>query len=147
MLAAEEVRRFGLEPRVAMVSHSNFGASDAPSAVKMRQAVALARAKAPGLDIAGEMRGDAAISQAVLDRVAPEAGVRGEANVLIMPNVDAANISFNLLRVAAGNGIAIGGIMLGTALPVHILAPSATVRRIVNMTALAAVDAAAQRRR
>ena len=147
VLAAEEVRRFGLEPRVAMVSHSSFGASDAPSAVKMRQAVALARAMAPGLDIAGEMHGDAAISQAVLDRVAPDAGVRGEANVLIMPNVDAANISFNLLRVAAGNGIAIGGIMLGTALPVHILSPSATVRRIVNMTALAAVDAAAQRRR
>ena len=144
VLAAAEVRRFGIEPRVALLSHSNFGNSDAPSALKMREAVALAKAQDPTLAIAGEMRGDAALSQAVLEREAPEAHMAGEANVLVMPNVDAANIAFNLLRIASGNGIAVGGILLGAARPVHILAPSSTVRRIVNMTALAAVDAGSQ---
>jgi malate dehydrogenase (oxaloacetate-decarboxylating)(NADP+) len=145
VLAAAEVRRFGIEPRVALLSHSNFGTSDAPSALKMRAALALARARDATLAIAGEMRGDAALSSAVLEREAPEARMTGEANVLVMPNVDAANIAYNLLRIAAGNGITVGGILLGAAWPVHILAPSSTVRRIVNMTALAVVDTAFQR--
>ncbi len=141
VLAAAEVRRFGVEPRVALLSHSNFGSSDAPSALKMRQALALARAMDPTLAIAGEMRGDSALSQEVLAREAPGAAMMGEANVLVMPNVEAANISYNLLRMAAGNGITVGGILLGAAKPVHIMAPSSTVRRIVNMTALAVMGA------
>ena len=142
VLAAAEVRRFGIEPRVALLSHSNFGASDAPSALKMRQALGLARAMDPALCIDGEMRGDAALSHELLERERPDSPLAGEANVLVMPNVDAANITFNVLRMAAGNGITVGGILLGAARPVHILAPSSTVRRIVNMTALAAVDCA-----
>jgi len=145
LLAAAEVRRFGIEPRVALLSHSNFGSSDAPSAQKMRRAVELAKKLDPALTIAGEMRGDAALSCAVMEREAPDAPLGGEANVLVMPNVDAANIAYNLLRIAAGNGITVGGILLGAARPVHILAPSATVRRIVNMTALAVVDHDQQR--
>ena len=145
LLAAAEVRRFGIAPRVALLSHSNFGASDAPSAQKMRKAVAIAKALDPALCIAGEMRGDAALSCAVMEREVPDAPLGGEANVLVMPNVDAANIAYNLLRIAAGNGITVGGILLGAAKPVHILAPSATVRRIVNMTALAVVDVEHQR--
>jgi malate dehydrogenase (oxaloacetate-decarboxylating)(NADP+) len=144
-LAAEEVRRFGVTPTVALLSHSSFGGSDAASAVKMRQALALIKARDPKLAVEGEMRGDAALSKTILEREFPEAGLTTEANVLVMPNVDAANISYNLLRIAAGNGITVGGILLGAARPVHILAPSATVRRIVNMTALAVVDAASQR--
>jgi malate dehydrogenase (oxaloacetate-decarboxylating)(NADP+) len=144
VLAAAEVRRFGIEPRVALLSHSNFGASDAPSAVKMRQALGLAKAMDPKLCIDGEMRGDTALSSDLLEREHPESPLTGEANVLVMPNVDAANITFNVLRMAAGNGITVGGILLGAARTVHILAPSSTVRRIVNMTALAAVDAALQ---
>jgi malate dehydrogenase (oxaloacetate-decarboxylating)(NADP+) len=146
VLAAAEVRRFGVEPRVALLSHSNFGASDAPSALKMRQAVGLAKALDPSLAIAGEMRGDAALSSAILERESATASLGGEANVLVMPNVDAANIAYNLLRIAAGNGITVGGILLGAAFPVHILAPSSTVRRIVNMTALTVVDVDQQRR-
>jgi malate dehydrogenase (oxaloacetate-decarboxylating)(NADP+) len=145
LLAAEEVRRFGITPSVAMLSHSSFGSSDAPSALKMRQAVELVRARAPGLSVDGEMRGDAALSKAILDQEMPDSGLTASANVLVMPNVDAANISYNLLRIAAGQGITVGGILLGAARPAHILTPSATVRRIVNMTALAAVDAASQR--
>ena len=144
VLAAAEVRRFGIEPRVALLSHSNFGASDAPSALKMRHAVALAKAIDPTLVIAGEIRGDAALSREVREREMPNSPMDSDANVLVMPNVDAANIAFNLLRIAAGNGIAVGGILLGAARSAHILAPSSTVRRIVNMTALAAVDASAQ---
>jgi malate dehydrogenase (oxaloacetate-decarboxylating)(NADP+) len=142
VLAAAEVRRFGVEPRVALLSHSNFGASDAPSALKMRQALGLARAMDPTLCIDGEMRGDTALSHELLESERPESLLAGEANVLVMPNIDAANIAFNLLRVAAGNGIAVGGILLGAARTVHILEPSSTVRRIVNMTAVAAVDCA-----
>jgi len=145
LLAAEEVRRFGITPSVAMLSHSSFGSSDAPSALKMRQAAELVRARAPGLSVDGEMRGDAALSKAILDQEMPDSGLTASANVLVMPNVDAANISYNLLRIAAGQGITVGGILLGAARPAHILTPSATVRRIVNMTALAAVDAASQR--
>ena len=147
VLAAAQVRRFGIEPRVALLSHSNFGSSDAPSALKMRQAVSLAKALDPALAVAGEMRGDAALSEEVLERELPESPLGGEANVLVMPNVDAANIAYNLLRIAAGNGITVGGILLGASRPVHILAPSATVRRIVNMTALAVMDSDRQRGR
>ena len=142
LLAAEEVRRFGVTPSVALLSHSNFGSSDAASAVKMREALALVKARDPELAVEGEMRGDAALSKTILDHEFPDSGLGCEANVLVMPNVDAANISYNLLRIAAGGGITVGGILLGAARPVHILTPSATVRRIVNMTALAVVDAA-----
>jgi len=145
LLAAEEVRRFGVTPSVALLSHSSFGGSDAASAVKMREALVLIKERDPQLAVEGEMRGDAALSKTILDREFPDSNLTTEANVLVMPNVDAANISYNLLRIAAGNGITVGGILLGAARPVHILAPSATVRRIVNMTALAVVDANSQR--
>jgi malate dehydrogenase (oxaloacetate-decarboxylating)(NADP+) len=145
LLAAEEVRRFGVTPSVALLSHSSFGGSDAASAVKMREALVLIKAREPQLAAEGEMRADAALSKTILDREFPDSNLTTEANVLVMPNVDAANISYNLLRIAAGNGITVGGILLGAARPVHILAPSATVRRIVNMTALAVVDAGSQR--
>jgi len=145
LLAAEEVRRFGVTPSVALLSHSSFGGSDAASAVKMRDALALIKVRDPKLAVDGEMRGDAALSKTILDREFPDSNLTSEANVLVMPNVDAANISYNLLRIAAGNGITVGGILLGAARPVHILTPSATVRRIVNMTALAVVDAALHR--
>ncbi|NRF65872.1 NADP-dependent malic enzyme [Aquincola sp. S2] len=145
LLAAEEVRRFGVTPSVALLSHSSFGGSDAPSALKMRQALGLVKAADPKLAIEGEMRGDAALSKTILDHEFPDSGLSTEANVLVMPNVDAANISYNLLRIAAGNGITVGGILLGAARPVHIMTPSSTVRRIVNMTALAVVDASSQR--
>jgi malate dehydrogenase (oxaloacetate-decarboxylating)(NADP+) len=150
VLAAAAVRRFGIEPRVALLSHSNFGSSDAPAALKMRRAVGLARALDPTLVIDGEMRGDSALNRELLRRERPEVdedSLLGEANVLVMPNLDAANIAYNLLRMAAGHGITVGGILLGAARPVHILAPSSTVRRIVNMTALAVADSALRRER
>ena len=139
------MRRFGVTPSVALLSHSSFGGSDAPSARKMRDALGLIRARDPKLAVEGEMRGDAALSKNILDHEFPDSALGTEANVLVMPNVDAANISYNLLRIAAGGGITVGGILLGAAKPVHILTPSSTVRRIVNMTALAAVGAVAQR--
>jgi malate dehydrogenase (oxaloacetate-decarboxylating)(NADP+) len=145
LMAAEEVRCFGIVPSVALLSHSSFGSSDCPSAVKMRAALALVRARDPKLAVEGEMRGDAALSRSVLEHEFPDSGLAVEANVLVMPSVDAANISYNLLRIAAGGGITVGGILLGAARPVHILTPSSTVRRIVNMTAVAVVDAGAQR--
>ncbi|OEZ27543.1 NADP-dependent malic enzyme [Variovorax boronicumulans] len=145
LLAAEEVRRFGVTPAVALLSHSNFGGSDAASAVKMREALALIQAADPQLAVEGEMRGDAALSKSILDHEFPDSALQTEANVLVMPNVDAANISYNLLRMAAGSGITVGGILLGAARSVHILTPSSTVRRIVNMTALAVVDANSHR--
>jgi malate dehydrogenase (oxaloacetate-decarboxylating)(NADP+) len=141
MLAAKGVHRFGLEPRVALLSHSSFGSSGSPDAEKMRHARELVHQRAPDLAIEGEMRGDAALSRDVLDIEFPDSGFPGPANVLIMPSVDAANISYNLLRMAAGHGVTVGGILLGAAKPAHILTPSSTVRRIVNMTALAVVDA------
>jgi malate dehydrogenase (oxaloacetate-decarboxylating)(NADP+) len=144
LLAAEEVRRFGLTPSVALLSHSSFGSSEAPSAQKMREALALVEASAPDLAVDGEMQGDAALSKAILDDVFPGSRLTTEANLLIMPNVDAANIAFNLLQVAAGGGITVGPILLGAAKPVHILTPTASVRRIVNMTALVVVDAGAR---
>ena len=146
LLAAEEVRRFGLVPKAALLSHSSFGTSDAPSAVKMRDALALIRSQAPDLEIDGEMHGDAALSEEVRRAVFPDAQLKGDANLLIMPTLDAANISFNLLKSAAGSGITIGPILLGSAMPVHIVTPTATVRRIINMTALAVVDAQATRK-
>jgi malate dehydrogenase (oxaloacetate-decarboxylating)(NADP+) len=146
LLAAEEIRRFGLVPKAALLSHSSFGTSDAPSAVKMRDALALINARAPELEIEGEMHGDAALSESVRMRAFPNSRLKGEANLLIMPTLDAANISFNLLKTAAGGGITIGPILLGSAKPVHIVTPTATVRRIINMTALAVVDAQAARK-
>jgi malate dehydrogenase (oxaloacetate-decarboxylating)(NADP+) len=145
VLAAEEIRRFGITPKVALLSHSSFGAAGTPTAAKMRRALGLIGEIAPGLEVEGEMQGDAALSQDIRERVFPNARLRGGANLLVMPTLDAANIAFNLLKTAAGDGITVGPILLGVARPVHILTPSATVRRIVNMTALIVVDAAAQR--
>ncbi|TSA14185.1 MAG: NADP-dependent malic enzyme [Betaproteobacteria bacterium] len=145
VLAAEEIRRFGIEPKAALLSHSSFGTSNQPTAVKMRDALALIQARAPDLEIDGEMHGDAALSDEVRRAAFPYSRLKGEANLLLMPTVDAANIAFNLLKTAAGDGIALGPILLGAAKPVHILTPSATVRRIVNMTALTVVDANASR--
>jgi len=145
LMAAEEVRRFGVTPSVALLSHSSFGSSDAPSAVKMREALALIQELAPELAVDGEMRGDSALSKPLLDEAFPGSKLETAANLLVMPNVDAANIAYNMLRIAAGNGITVGGILLGAARPVHILTPSATVRRIVNMSAVAVVDAADSR--
>jgi malate dehydrogenase (oxaloacetate-decarboxylating)(NADP+) len=147
VLAAEEVRRFGLAPKVALLSHSNFGSADTASAHKMRAALALLHASAPELEVEGEMHGDSALDAELRLRLFPNSRLRGEANLLIMPTLDAANIAFNLLKTAAGGGITVGPILLGTARPAHILTPSATVRRIVNMTALSVVDAGAQRER
>jgi malate dehydrogenase (oxaloacetate-decarboxylating)(NADP+) len=147
MLATEEIRRFGLTPKVALVSHSSFGTSDAPSARKMREALALITERLPELEVEGEMHGDAALSEEVRQAAFPNSRLKGEANLLIMPSLDAANISFNLLKTVGGAGITIGPILLGAAKPVHILTPNATVRRIVNMTALAVVDAAESAKR
>jgi malate dehydrogenase (oxaloacetate-decarboxylating)(NADP+) len=142
LLAADEVRRFGLVPRVALLSHSSFGSADTPSAIKMREALVLITARAPELEVEGEMHGDEALSKSVLERVFPNSRLKDEANLVIMPTLDAANISFNLLKAASGGGITVGPILLGAAKPVHILTPKATVRRLVNMTALAVVHAA-----
>ena len=141
LLAAEEIRRFGLTPNVALLSHSSFGSVDAPSAQKMRDALSLIQAEAPDLAVEGEMHGDAALSKRVLDRIFPDSSLTTEANLLIMPSLDAANISYNLLRVAAAGGVTVGPILLGAAQPAHILTETATVRGILNMTALAVVDA------
>jgi malate dehydrogenase (oxaloacetate-decarboxylating)(NADP+) len=145
VLAAEEIRRFGITPHVALLSHSNFGTSDRPTAVKMRQALELIARRAPDLEVEGEMHGDAALSEDVRSNTFPRSRLKGEANLLIMPTLDAANISFNLLKTAAADGVTIGPILLGSTRPAHILTPSATVRRIVNMTALTVVEANAQR--
>ena len=145
LLAAEEIRRFGIAPKVALLSHSSFGSSEHPQAKKMQAALALVNAMAPDLEVEGEMHGDAALDEEVRMRAFPGSRLKGEANLLIMPTADAANIAFNLLKVAAGGGVTLGPILLGVAKPVHILTPSATVRRIVNMTALTVVDAGVQR--
>ncbi|MCX8098126.1 MAG: NADP-dependent malic enzyme [Casimicrobiaceae bacterium] len=141
-MAAAELTRFGIEPKVALLSHSNFGTSDKPSAVKMRETLALLREQVPDLAVDGEMHGDSALDESL--RAGYDVAWSGSANLLVCPNLDAANIAYNLLKTGAGQGIAIGPILLGCAKPVHILTPSATVRRIVNMTALAVVDANAQ---
>ena len=139
LLAAEEVRRFGLVPKVALLSHSNFGSHKDASAHKMSHARELLEQLAPSLEVEGEMHGDSALSESVRAQAFPASRLKGKANVLIMPNLDAANIAFNLLRITAGDGIAIGSILLGADKSVHILTPAATVRRIVNMSALAVV--------
>ena len=145
LLAAEEVQRFGLQPSVALLSHSSFGSSNARSARKMRDALAIILANAPGLSVEGEMRADSALSKTIRDAEFPDSRLSTDANLLVMPNVDAANITYNALRVTSGSGITVGGILLGAAKPVHIMTPSSTVRRIVNMTAVAVADAGAQR--
>ncbi|NUZ04567.1 NADP-dependent malic enzyme [Piscinibacter koreensis] len=145
VMAAEEMKRFGLEPKAALLSHSNYGSSNQPSALKMREALGILREEAPWLQVDGEMHGDTALSGPYRQQLMPDTGFEGEANLLVLPNIDAANISYNLLKTAAGGGIAIGPVLLGAALPVHILTPSATVRRIVNMTALTVADANAVR--
>ncbi|HET7159073.1 MAG TPA: NADP-dependent malic enzyme [Burkholderiales bacterium] len=145
ILAADEIRRFGLTPKVALLSHSSFGATDSATSLKMREALAQIARLAPDLECDGEMQGDAALSESIRAQVYPDARLKGEANLLVMPNLDAANIAFNLLKVASGDGITVGPMLLGAARSVHILTPSATVRRIVNMTALTVVDAGSQR--
>ncbi len=145
MLAAEEMKRFGLRPKAALLSHSNYGSSNQPSAVKMRAALAILRERAPWLEVDGEMHGDTALDPHHRGEVMPDSPLTGEANLLVLPNIDAANIAYNLLKTAAGGGIAIGPMLLGAAQPAHILTPSATVRRIINMTALAVADANAAR--
>jgi len=144
-LAAEEMERFGITPKAALLSHSNFGTSDQPSALKMRRTLALLREHAPWLEVDGEMHGDVALDAAARRRLMPRSTLAGAANLLVLPDIDAANISYNLLKTAAGGGIAIGPVLLGAAKPVHILTPSATVRRIVNLTALTVADAEARR--
>jgi malate dehydrogenase (oxaloacetate-decarboxylating)(NADP+) len=147
LLAAEEIRRFGIVPKAALLSHSSFGSSNSAQACKMRSALALINEREPALEVDGEMHGDAALSVEVRKRVFPDSRLEGEANLLIMPTLDAANIAFNLLKAAVGSGITLGPILLGIAKPAHILTPSATVRRIVNMTALTSVDASVERQR
>jgi malate dehydrogenase (oxaloacetate-decarboxylating)(NADP+) len=145
IMAAEEMMRFGIKPKAALLSHSNFGSSNQPSAVKMRQTLDLLREQAPWLEVDGEMHGDVALDEKARTTLMPHSTLAGSANLLVMPNIDAANISYNLLKTAAGGGIAIGPILLGAAAPVQVLTASATVRRIVNMTALTVADANASR--
>ena len=146
LLAASEMRKLGMTPKVALLSHSNFGSSDAPSALKMREVLAILQATAPDLEVDGEMHGDCALDPEIRAGAVTQSRLKGEANLLVLPNIDAANISYNLLKTAAGNGVAIGPLLLGVAKPIHILTPAATVRRIVNVTTLAVVEAASQSR-
>ena len=141
LLAAAEIRNFGMVPKVALLSHSTFGTEDTPTAVKMRQTLALLNQRAPRLEVDGEMHGDAALDEQIRLAAFPNSRLKGQANLLIMPTLDAANISFNLLKVAAGDNLTVGPVLLGAARPVNILTPTATVRRIVNMTALTVVNA------
>ncbi len=145
IMAAEEMKRFGIHPKVALLSHSNFGSSNQPSALKMRETLELLRIQAPWLEVDGEMHGDVAIDSEARKKLMPHSTLTGDANLLVLPNIDAANISYNLLKQVAGGGIAIGPVLLGAAQPVHVLTPSTTVRRIVNMTALTVADANAAR--
>ena len=145
IMAAEEMRRFGIHPKAALLSHSNFGSSNQPTAIKMRETLALVQKKAPWLEIDGEMHGDVALDGASRAAQMPTSTLIGNANLLVLPNLDAANIAYNLLKTAAGGNIAIGPVLLGAAKPVHILTASTTVRRIVNMTALTVADASATR--
>jgi malate dehydrogenase (oxaloacetate-decarboxylating)(NADP+) len=145
VMAADELKRFGIEPKVALLSHSNFGSARSTSSRRMREARDILRVKAPDLQCDGEMHGDSALSHEIRERLHPDSTLHGEANLLVMPNLDAANIAFNLLKVAHGDGVSVGPILLGSARAVHILTPSASVRRLVNITALAVVDAMEQR--
>ena len=140
VLAAGVVRSFGIVPKVALMSHSSFGSSSSPSARKMRDALALLRAQAPELEVDGEMHPDAALVPSLRDRAVPDSRLDGVANLLVMPNLDAANISFNLLKAAA-DGLPIGPILLGMSKPIHVVVPSVTARGIVNVSAVAALDA------
>ncbi|WP_272938385.1 phosphate acyltransferase, partial [Noviherbaspirillum denitrificans] len=142
-LAAQEILRFGLQPKVALLSHSMFGSSTRPSARKMRAARDILARVAPQLEVEGEIQGDAALSEEVRRHFLPQATLAGSANLLVMPTLDAANIAFNLLKITGGHGVTVGPILLGAAKPVHILNPAATTRRIVNMTALAVADVTA----
>ncbi len=144
LLAASEMRKLGMTPKVALLSHSNFGSSDAPSAAKMREVLTILQKAAPELEVDGEMHGDCALDPEIRACAITNSTLRGEANLLVLPNIDAANISYNLLKTAAGNGVAIGPLLLGVAKPIHILTPAATVRRIVNVSTLAVVEAASQ---
>jgi malate dehydrogenase (oxaloacetate-decarboxylating)(NADP+) len=138
--AAEAVRHFGLEPKLALLSHSNFGSSDSASARKMREALTLIHARAPLLEVDGEMHGDAAVSQEIRARIFPNSRLKGSANLLVMPTIDAANIALTLLKTL-GDGQQIGPILLGLNYPAHVLTPSVTVRGLVNMSAVAVYDA------
>ena len=142
LLAAAEIRNFGMHPKVALLSHSTFGTEETPTAIKMREVLRILNQRAPKLEVEGEMHGDAALDEQIRLAEFPNSRLKGQANLLVMPTLDAANISFNLLKVAAGDNLTIGPILLGAARPVHILTPTASVRRIVNMTALTVVDAA-----
>jgi malate dehydrogenase (oxaloacetate-decarboxylating)(NADP+) len=144
-MAAEEMMRFGIRPKAALLSHSNFGSSNLPTAIKMRQTLDLLRTRTPWLEADGEMHGDIALDGKQRASLMPHSTLAGDANLLVFPNIDSANIAYNLLKTAAGGNIAIGPVLLGAAKPVHILTPSATVRRIVNMTALTVADANAER--
>jgi malate dehydrogenase (oxaloacetate-decarboxylating)(NADP+) len=143
VMAAREVRRFGIEPKVALLSHSSFGSADTATAIRMREALALVQKRAPALEVEGEMHGDSAVSEEIRNRIFPNARLKGSANLLVMPTLDAANIAFNLLKTL-GDGLSVGPMLLGLAHPAHILTPSVTVRGIVNMTALCVVDAQEQ---
>jgi len=145
LMAADELRRFGIMPKAALLSHSNFGTSNHPDAVKMREALALIRERAPELEVDGEMHGDVALDAELRHRIMPRSTLTGEANLLVLPGIDAANIAYNLLKTAAGHNVAIGPVLLGAARPVHILTASATVRRIVNMAAWTVIDASVDR--
>lgn len=144
VLAAEQVKRFGIEPRIALLSHSNFGSSKCPSAKKMRRAFQLLKDRHPELEVEGEMHADAALSEDIRKRIFPDSHLTGNANLLVMPSLDAANIAFNMTKVL-GNGLHIGPILMGTEKPGHILTPSITVRGLINMAALAVVDAQARK--
>ncbi len=145
VMSAAHVRRFGIEPKVALLSHSDFGSADTPSALKMREALGIIREKAPDLEVDGEMHGDSALHVEKRQRVMPNSRLQGEANVLVMPTLDAANIAYQLLRVFA-DALPVGPILIGAARPAHILTPSVTARGVVNMTALSVVDAQEARR-
>jgi malate dehydrogenase (oxaloacetate-decarboxylating)(NADP+) len=145
IMAAEEVRRFGVVPNVALLSHSNFGTSKDISAKKMSLARELILRRDPTLNVEGEMHGDAALDEKIRQSIFPNSQISGEANLLVMPNLDAANIAFNLMKVTAGEGITVGPILLGSKKVVNILTPTATVRRLVNMSALCSVDANSDR--
>jgi malate dehydrogenase (oxaloacetate-decarboxylating)(NADP+) len=140
LLAAAEIRYFGLVPKVALLSHSNFGSHDNASARKMAEARRLLEQRAPDLEVEGEIHGDAALSETMRREIFPNSRLKGQANLLVMPNLDAANIAYNLLKMTAGDGITIGSILLGANQSAHIMTSTATVRRIVNMTALAAAS-------
>jgi malate dehydrogenase (oxaloacetate-decarboxylating)(NADP+) len=142
VLSAEEMKRFGITPKIALLSHSSFGSDETPTSEKMRKALVMLHNDHPELDVEGEMHGDAALDAGIRLQVFPNARMREDANLLIFPTLDAANIAFNLLKTATGEGMTVGPILLGAAKPVHILTPTATVRRIINMTALTGVEAA-----